>query len=199
MARKLVLAFFIVLCLWGKSDGQSLTMDKFTNQLFFNIFKEQPDASFQDFLKANIPVLLEKKIKDAVWVANPNKNNQEAHEEIHSYIFYKHPFFKSSFTAGKMEFFTYRSKENNAVLISNLKLWFEFDSQPDAEVAFSNLIESFIPISTAKKFSSTNGAQRAEFSDNKETKGFGKIRIRLTADNLDKHIFKILIETENEL
>jgi hypothetical protein len=199
MARKLVLACFIIVCLWGRTDGQSLTMDKFTNQLLFNIFNDQSDASIQEFIKVNIPILLEKKSKDAVWIANPIKNSQDTHEEVHSYVFYKHPFFKSSFTAGKMEFNTYRNKENNSILISNLKLWFEFDTQPEAEVAFSNLIETFIPISTAKKFSSTNGAQRAEFSDNKETKGFGKIRIRLTADNLDKHVFKILFETENEL
>jgi hypothetical protein len=199
MARKVLLACFIVFSLLGKTDGQSLTMDKFTNQLFFNIFKEQPDITILDFIKTNIPLLAEKKSKEAVWVLNTPSAIQNAPEEVHSFIFYKHPFFKSNFTSGKMEFYTFRNKQVNAIQISNLKLWFEFDTQPEAEVAFSNLIETFIPISTAKKFSSTNGAQRAEFSDNKETKGFGKIRIRLTADNLDRHVFKVLFETENEL
>lgn len=200
MVRRLALIFFAVI-LTGYSYGQSLSFEKYTHQLLFNIFTEQPDVSIQDFLKLYFPVLLDKKKKEGVWTGGTPKNFPEkGYEEIHSFIFAKHPFFKPTFSSGKIEFFCVRYADPNMIpQITNVKLWFEFDTQPEAEIAFSNLVETFIPISVNKKFSSVSGAQKAEFSDIKESKGFGKIRVRLTADNLDRRTFKILLETDNDL
>ncbi len=199
MAHKCILAY-LLFTFWGiASFGQPLTLDKYANQLYFNIFSTQPDPSIQEFIRLYIPTLAEKKTKDGIWIINPNKSVVDMHNETHSFIFQKHPFFKSSITSGKMEFHTIRNKELQSVQITNLILWFEFDTQPEAEMAFSSLIETFIPISTNKKISSTQGAVKAEFLDAKESKGFNKIRIRLTADNLDKHLYKILFETDNDL
>lgn len=198
MFRRLVFTCFFFCFITGYTYGQGSAIDKFTNQLLFNIFTEQPDPSVQDFLKFYIPSLYEKKKKEGIWIANASKSGQD-HEEVHSFVFTKHPFFKSAFTSGKIEFFCLRNGDPTSTRITNLKLWLEFDTQQDAEMAFSSLVETFLPISSNKKFSSTNGAQKAEFSDGKEMAGFGKIRIRLTADNLDRRTFKILFETENDL
>lgn len=198
MARKYLLLCFCFCILCSRAISQSITVDKYSNQLFFNVFTESPDASIQDFLKLYLPSLYEKKKKEGIWVSNTTHTGI-GHEEIHTFIFTKHPFLKATFTSGKLEFFCLRNNDLKDIQLTNMKLWFEFDTQPEAEMAFSSLVETFIPISTNKKFSSTNGAQKAEFSDTKETSGFGKVRFRLTADNLDHHIFKILFETENDL
>lgn len=66
-------------------------------------------------------------------------------------------------------------------------------------MAFSKLAETLIPISTQKQFSSTNGYQKGAFTDSKGEKGFNRLQVRLTADNLDRRRFKILIELQNDL
>ncbi|MCK9402425.1 MAG: hypothetical protein M0Q26_03410 [Chitinophagaceae bacterium] len=199
MLRKCILVCFFFSFIFGRLYSQALTVDRYTNQLLFNIFKEQPDSSILDFSKQYLPSLAEKKKKDGIPASTPLLSGQHKYAEIHSFIFARHPFLKTSFTSGKLEFFCLRNNNAKDSQVTNVKFWLEFDTQPEAEMAFSNMIETFIPISTQKKFSSTNGSQKAEFSDEKETNGFGKIRIRLTADNLDRHTFKILLETENDL
>jgi len=198
MVRRLVLICFLTALLTGHSYAQSVSLDKYTNQLLFNVFTAQPDPSIQDFIKNNIPLLYEKKKIEGVLVTNGSKHTQ-AYEEVHTYVFTKHPFFKNSFTLGKLEFYCQRSSDPKNNKLSNIKLWFEFDTQLEAEMAYGKLIEACMPISSDKHFASINGSQIAEFSDTKETVGFGKIRIRLTADNLDRRTFKILFETENDL
>lgn len=199
MFRKYILVCFFFSFSFGRLYSQTLTVDRYTNQLLFNIFEEQPDSSILDFIKQYIPSLAEKKKKDRVPASTPLLSDQNKYAEVHSFIFTRHPFLKATFTSGKLDFFCLHNNAAKDIQVSNVKLWLEFDTQPEAEMAFSNMIETFIPISTQKKFSSTNGSQKAEFSDAKEMNGFGKIRIRLTADNLAQHRFKILFETENDL
>lgn len=197
MFRRFLLICFSACFVFGNGYGQNSAMDKYANQLFLNIFKDTPDPSIQDFLKSYIPALAEKKTTE--FKPAGYKAPVEDHEEIHSFVFTQHPFFKAQFARGKIEFICTRNPATKTAQVNNAKLWFEFSSQSQGEMAFNYLIESFMPISTMNKFGSTNGAQRAEFSDAKETTGFGKVRIRLTADNLDRNVFKILFELENEL
>ena len=164
MFRRLVLVCFVSCLFSGYSYAQALTVDKFANQLLFNIFTPQPDPSIQDFLKTYIPALYEKKKKEGVWVNNSAKTGQ-GYQEILSFVFTKHPFFKPSFTSGKIEFFCVRNGDPKNTQITNCKLWFEFNTQLEAEMAFSNLIDTFMPISSDKKFGSVSGAQKAEFTD----------------------------------
>lgn len=194
MLRKTLLVCFFISLSYDCLYSQALTIDKLTNQLLFNSLKE-PDPLITDFVKQYIPSLIEsKKNEGTATISSLNK-----YSEVHAFTFTKHPFLKISFTLGKLEFFCLRNSPQKEIQVSNLKLWLEFDTQQEAEIAFSNLIETCIPISIQKKFSSTNGSQKAEFSDSNETKGFHRIRIRLTADNLDRHTFKLLFETENDL
>jgi hypothetical protein len=189
---------FLFIVLLNTANGQSLTVDTYSHQLLFNIFKDDPDTSIRDFLRLYAPSLLEKKTIPAEQDAAGSGKNQYSYE-VHSFIFTNHPYFKATFTNGKLELYCRRLKDGKTIQVYDVKFWLEFDTQPEAEMAFSKLVETFIPISTNKKFSSTNGAQKAEFSDTKVNKGFNKVQFRLTADNLDRHRFKILFETENEL
>lgn len=193
MFRKCFLTGFLLCALFNTMNGQSLTVDTYANQLLFNIFKDQPDTAIRPFLRLYTPSLLEKKtIPDG----SPSSGSANMFE-IHSFIFNKHPFFKASFTSGKLELYCQRN-DSKGTNVYDVKLWFEFDTLEEAEIAYNKLIETFVPISTNKRFGVTNGAQKAEFSDTK-TKGLNKVQLRLTADNLDHLRFKILFETNNDL
>ena len=195
MLCKYFLASFLLLFLFGRTNGQSLTVESYTNQLLFNIFLNQPDTSIRPFLRLYAPSLLERKtIPQGSAVPG-----LPASTEIHSFVFTKHPYFKSTFNNGKLELYCQRFNDARGLQVYDIKLWLEFDSQQDGEIAYSKLIETFMPISKAKNLSSYSGAMKAEFSDNKESKGLSKIQFRLTADNLDKKMYKILFELGNDL
>jgi hypothetical protein len=195
MPRKFFLAVFILLVLFGRANGQSLTVESYTNQLLFNIFINQPDTSIRPFLRLYAPSLLEKKaIPEGI-----SSSGNMGSNEIHSFVFTKHPFLKSTFNSGKLELYCQRFNDARGLQVYDIKLWFEFDTQQDGEIAYSKLIETFMPISKARNLSSSSGSMKAEFSDSKESKGLSKIQFRLTADNLDKRMFKILFELGNDL
>jgi hypothetical protein len=195
MFRKYFLASFLLCTLFNTTNGQSLTVETYSHQLLFNVFKEQPDTAIRAFLRLYTPSLIDKKTTPTD--GTPETGNKSS-LEIHSFVFTRHPFFNATFTSGKLEFYCQHFSDAKGTQVYAVKLWFEFDTQQDAEIAFSKLVETFIPIATNKRITSTNGAVRAEFSDTR-AKVFGKIQVRITADNLDKHHFKILFETENEL
>ncbi|MEO7530082.1 MAG: hypothetical protein ABIS69_01685, partial [Sediminibacterium sp.] len=191
--RRCLLVGFLFVILLNTTNGQSFTVDTYSNQLLFNIFKDQPDSTVRSFLRLYAPSLLDKKMIQDPGSSTGNKNQYTY--EVHSFIFTSHPYFKSSFSNGKLELYCRRSHDEKSVQVYDVKLWFEFDTQQEAEMAQTRLIETFTPISTNQHFSSANGFMRAEFSDKKVTTGFNKIQFRLTADNLDRTRFKILFET----
>jgi len=196
MFRKLLIICLFFLFVANPSKGQELTMDGYTNQLFLNILTEQPDSSITGFLKLYIPSLYDKKKTPAFSATD----TFHYHEEIHSFLFTNHPYLKMKFVKGKLDI--HCNRYNNPELIqniTNIKLWFEFDDQQEAEIAFSRLVDNFILLSTDKKFSAMNGAQKAEFLNLKNTKGFNRVQFRLTIDNVAQHKYKILFETGNTM
>lgn len=198
MFRKCVLLGSLIFLLFSTTKGQSITVDSYTNQLLFNIFKEQPDTAIRNFLRQYAPSLYPNK-KTATNAEPTTVNNQHSFTpEIHSFIFSNHPFFNASFASGKLELYCQHFNDVLGIQVYDVKLWFEFDMQQEAEIAYSKLIETFIPISSNKKYDSMNGFMRGQFTDANNAKGFNKIQFRLTADNLT-HRFKILFETQNEL
>lgn len=197
MFRNCLLVAILFCALFTGLRAQAVNLNQYTQQLLFNIYTPQPDSSINGFLRDHAPSLYEKKtvIPQTATAREPVSSNVE----IHTFVFSKHPYFSTSFTNGKLELYCQHFSDAKGVQVFDVKLWFEFENQLEAEMAFSKLVDSFLPISTGKRFSSTNGAQRAEFSDTREQKGFNKIQFRLTADNLDRRRFKILFETQNEL
>lgn len=187
----------VLSCLLNKAvHAQTNTINGFTQQLFFNIYTGQPDTSVTAFLQDHIPSFNNKAFTTGTTHTGTNTGNRI---EIHTFVFNKHPYFAAAFVNGKLEFYCRHFADARGEQVFDVKLWFEFENQLEAEMAFSKLVELFLPISQGKRFSSTNGSQRAEFSDNRQKQGFSKIQFRLTADNLDRNRFKILFETGNEL
>ena len=199
MFRKYLVASLLVMITYG-ARSQAMNMDIQTHQLFFNVFREKPDTSILGFLKLYIPSLYEKKNTFPGWIKYSSIDTLQSYREIHSFVFSRHPFFTEKITQGKLEIACKRYE--NARLLQNItqvQLWFEFETQPEAEMAFSRLVEMFSPLATKKKFSSVSGAQKAEFTNSKELKGFNRIQFRLTADNVSRYRYKILFETGNDL
>lgn len=191
MPRSVLVVFFILAASF-QLRAQALTVETYSQELFFNIFRDQPDTSIRPFLRLYTPSLLAKNENLPAPAGKPSL-------EVHSYIFTKHPFFNASFTNGRLELFCQRYPEPRGVQVFDVKLWFEFDTQEEAETAYSKLIQTFSPIATQQKKFSVSGAIVAQFTDTKGTKGFNKVQIRLTADNLDRRHFKILFENNNDL
>lgn len=178
-------------------NAQQVTFDNYTNQLLFNIFKPKPDTAIATFLRRYTPSLYFKHQTDNTTREVTGKNEYTL--EIHSFLFTQHPYFKASFTNGKLAFYCQRYPDPIGVKVYDVKLWFTFDTQQEADMAFSKLVETYIPISTKKKISSMSSYQQAEFSDESSQNIFSKIRFRYTSDNLDQHRYKILFETTNDL
>ncbi len=191
---------FILLCFYlsiNTVSAQKLTFDTYTNQLFLNIFQSKPDTTIASFLRLYTPSLHDNKPTTDVGKPLPGKTKYSL--ETHSFIFTSHPYFQPSFTNGQLDFFCQRYPEPIGVKVYDVKLWFSFDTQQEADIAFSKLVETYIPISSKKKISSLSGYQQAEFSEESAKNTFTRIKIRYTADNLNQHRYKILIETTNDL
>ncbi len=194
---KYVTALALTFVLNTAIHAQTRTINACAQELFFNVYTSQPDTSIAPFLRDHLPSLLD---KNRLTTGNTHTDKNSASRiEIHTFVFDKHPYFATGFVNGKFEFYCRHFSDSRGEQVFDVKLWFEFENQLEAEMAFSKLVERFLPISQGKRFSSTNGAQRAEFSDSSQEKGFNKVQFRLTADNLDRHRFKILFETGNEL
>lgn len=195
MFKKIFFSFFFLIA--GISVfAQGARFDEFSNKLLFNIFKPEPDSSVRDFLRLYIPSFYPGQTK--------NNNNQTANKgvysaEIHSFIFTQHPYFKSHFSNGELAFYCRRYKEPGAIEVYDVKLSFGFDTQKDADLAFSGLIESYLPISDQHKISSEAGSQTAAFSSNDPKNVLRKIQFRYIADPLNKNHYKIFFETTNSL
>jgi len=196
MFRKLLLACCIFLLTVARLTGQDLTITTYTHQLLFNVLTDEPDTSISGFLKLYIPSLYNKK-KATV---GPATDTFHYHEEIHSFLFTKHPFLNIKFAKGKLDIYCKRYDGPELIQhITNVQLLFEFDEPQEAEIAFSRLVDNFILLSNDKKFSTVNGAQKAEFTNSRITNGFNRVQFRLAADNIGQHRYKLLFETGDNL
>jgi hypothetical protein len=197
MRRGLLFLLVFLFSILYRCDGQSF--DSATNQLFFQVFSGQPDTSIAGFLKLYVPSLAEKKKIPGEWLRY-GTDTLHTHEEIHSFLFTRHPYFKEKFVQGRLEIGC-RRYEGPQLLqnITSVRLWFEFDLQQEAEIAFTRLVEMFAMVSTDKKFNTGNGSQNAAFINTKDKTGFYKVQLRLMADNASRHRYKILFESGNDM
>jgi hypothetical protein len=197
MFRRSLCMGLLLLLLSVRSDAQA-TLDSYTNRLFFNLFTEKPDTVISSFLNLYVPVLNTNKMPGK-WISYPASDTIRAHEEMHSFIFRKHPFFSEKFTIGHIDFFCKRY-EGTPVRqnITGIQLWFEFDVPQEAEIAFSRLVEMFILLSTDKKINTVNGTVKAAFINTGNKTGFSRVQVSMMADN-SVHKYKVLFEAGNSL
>ncbi|MCW3086760.1 MAG: hypothetical protein JWQ78_146 [Sediminibacterium sp.] len=199
LLRKIA-AIMYCLVAWQSAGSQSIGMDHYTNQLFFNIFQPAPDTAIKGFIKAHLPSLVDKKDPVAAWTNYTAVDTFHSHREIHCFVFNRHPYFREKFPEGRLEVECKRYEDAKLLQnITNVALVFEFESQMEAEIAFSRLVDMFILCATDKKFSTVNGSQKAEFTNTKETKGFNRIQFRLTTDTISRYRYRIVFQTGNSI
>jgi hypothetical protein len=198
MFRRLLFSGVLLLFVLCRTNGQS--MDTITRQLFFQVYSGRPDTSITGFIKIYLPSLAEKKKNPGEWIRYENMDTLHAHEELHTFIFHRHPYFKEKFAQGRLEIGCKRYESQQLLQnITSVRLWFEFDLQQEAEIAFTRLVEMLSMVSTDKKFGTGNGSQNAAFLNAKDKTGFHKVQLRLMADNTARHKYKILFESGNDM
>lgn len=200
MLRRILTICFFFFCTSYSASTQAVSIDAYANQLFFNIYREKPDTAILGFLKLYVPSLYEKKKTPPGWTKYGSIDTTHAYQEMHAFLFSKHPYFHAKFAQGKLEIFCKRY-DNDKLLqnITKVQLAFEFETSEDVETAFSILVEMFAVPATEKKYSTTHASQKAEFSDLKNPAGFNRVQFRMAADNLGRYPYKILFETGNDL
>lgn len=192
MQRNFLLFISMVLTL-NFSYSQELRFDRYTNELLFNVLSDKPDSSLSEFLNRCLPNRI---TRDSA-KAYPQNGSKQYNEEIHTFLFKKHPYLEMKIAEGGLDLICKNfSGKPPFQQIEKARLWFSFDQQIDAERGFGRLVENYILLSTEKKFSASNGTQNAEFSDTLAKKGFNRVLFKMSMDNLGSHRFKILLETE---
>lgn len=189
----------LLLVLLSLPAGAQATMDGYARRLLFNLFTDKPDTLISSFLNLYVPALAGNRAPGK-WIVYPASDTLRAHEEIHSFIFKKHPFFTEKFTSGHIDFFCKRYEGNQIRQnVTGIQLWFEFDVQQEAEIAFSRLVEMFILVSTDKKINTINGATKAAFINTNDKNGFPRVQVSMMADNISIRKYKVLFEAGNNL
>lgn len=198
MFIKFLAVCFFAICSCCAARSQSVSMDSYVNELFFNIFKENPDTSVLGFLKLYIPTLHEKQGRQG-WPL-PSSDATRGRPEMHAFIFNKHPFLNLKFAQGALEIFCRRYDNDKTVQeITKVQLSLDFESPEDAETAFGRLINLFTVAATEQKINTNLTSQRAQFTNSKSSSGFNKVQFRMAADNLGRYRYKVLFEIGNDL
>lgn len=184
MTRKSIWAAIVLLALHTPLRSQTVTLDSYANQLLFNVFKE-PAPEIREFLKLYIPSLLDKK--------NDQPAAGKQRFESHGFIFMEHPFFKSAFANGKVEFDCRRYVDTKELRVDNVRLWLNFDTQQEAETAFGQIVQTLKPVCPKNRVYTENGSLNAELIDTKSASGFNRLQLFLATDYTDRSKFGLLV------
>ena len=194
------------------------TLDKYVDQLYFGMLSFKPHSSISDFLVKYVPVVFKKFESNVKWTAYPPDSIEATHFQkvTHSYVFSSHPYFKGYFKSGQLaitqKIYTDAKLDGN---ITDIKLWFEFDSESDARKSFKLLVDTFSTFNVLKRVTKKDRIDKAEFSDKNCEKYYSNITIILASDKtfvkqngistekeaaiITKADYKIFIEVGNDL
>jgi hypothetical protein len=186
---------FIVI---GNSNlfAQNKTLENCKDELFFNVWTQHPDSSILNFLKNYIPILYTKPVGKGEWIIYPPEA-VKIEICIHSFTFISHPYFRSDFIDGKLEFYKYEGE--NGGNIQNLQLWFNFKNKSDALIAYKNLLDTFNVRATKKRFTKIRNTRKAEFTDTNMMNTFSGVVIFLMKNNIYKDTYQILFKSSSDL
>jgi len=205
---------FTFLFIMTLQNSSAQTLDKYADQLYYGMLSLKPDSSISDFLVKNVPVVFKKYDSKVKWTAYPLDSIDETkfQKVTDSYIFSSHPYFNGKFKSGQLtitqKIYSDRKLDGN---ISNIKLWFEFESEVDAKKAFNQLVDTFSTFNVLKRITTQNGIDKAEFTDKYCDKYYNSITIILMADDklrkqsekpqeiITNAAYKIFIEVGNDL
>lgn len=198
------------------NDSRSLS--QYSDQLYFGLLSQNPDTVIATFIHKYVPVIYKKYDSSGIWTAYPPGIFKEPPyiTVTNSYVFEKHPCFDANFKSGELSI-TQKIYEDPQQYgkITDMKLWFEFSNKEDAKNAYKKLVDTFSSFNVLKRITSTNGVDKAEFTDKSFEKYYSSIQIMLAKDFFkptryvtinrsgqklhDIPGYKILIEIGNDL
>ena len=139
------------------SNNSAQTLENYVDQLYFGMLSFSPDHSIIEFLTKYVPVALKRFDTHGEWTAYPPGviKLPQFTKVINAYVFEKHPYFDAPFKSGQLAITQQIcSDERWGDQITDIKLWFEFDSEVDATEAFKQLLDFFTKFNTLKRFTS---------------------------------------------
>ena len=194
------------------------TLGKYADQIYFGMLSYQPDTSITDFITKYVPVVYKKFESPGKWTVYPPGVIEEPNfiTVSNSYIFLKHPYLNGYFKSGELaitqKIYSDEKWNDN---ISDIKIWFEFDSEENAKKTFKQLVDSCSTFNVSQRLTSQEGIEKAEFTDKDSDNYYSNIQIILAKDysigkkyampteNSIKIIteagYKILVEVGNDL
>jgi len=181
-------------------NSSAQTLDKYADQLYFGMLSFNPDSSITEFLTRYVPVVFKKFDGSGGWTAYPPGVIEEPnfYKVTHSYVFISHPYFNGHFKSGQLaiteKIYSDEKWNDN---ITDIKLWFEFDTEEDAKKSFKQLVDTFSSFHVLKRMTTQQGIDKAEFTDKNCDKYYSNIQIILVTDySLGK---RYVMPTENEV
>lgn len=158
----------IILCIaifMQCSHKSVTTFDATTRQIFFNADVEKVNEGLLKYCKGSKYLLL-----DTPRVNHTDYPPLSAATKEKSYLnstfrFKTHPFVSFKFREGA--FYITGIKSQGKELYNPPILKFIFDTKEEAELAYEELIGAYTPLSTKKRFQSSENSKTAEFTDDK--------------------------------
>ncbi|MEX6687086.1 hypothetical protein QTN47_06250 [Danxiaibacter flavus] len=161
-------------------DNSNLTLDSYTDQLFFGVLSLNPHPSIEMFARKYVPVFYKETDRTRTDHPQEYKTPPSFITVTNTYIFEKHPFFNGKFSSGQLAITqkTYSDPEwlDN---ISEISLCFEFSDEIAAAVAFKLLVETYSEFDSLKKITVDGGIEKAEFTDVNSKTYYGRVQIIL--------------------
>lgn len=164
--------------------------------MFYNVWTQHPDSSILSFLKNYVPILYRKPTGRGEWTIYPPEAIK-MEIGIHSFTFISHPYFRSNFIDGKLDFYKYEGE--NGGNIHALQLWFNFKNKRDALIAYKNLLDTFNVRATKKRFTKIGNTRKTEFTDTNMKNTFSGVAIFLIKNNIFKNTYQILFKSSSDL
>lgn len=198
-------------------NSPAQTLDKYADQLYLGMLSLHPDTSINEFLVKYVPVVFKKFDSNMKWTVYPKVSIKEPeyYKVTNSYIFNKHPYFNGHFKSGQLAITQKIYSEKKWSDITDIELWFEFDTKDDARKSFSQLVDTFSSFNVLKRITSQQGIDKVEFTDKNCDKYYSNIQIILATDyslgktyimptkngtkTITKAGYKILVEIGNNL
>jgi hypothetical protein len=152
--------FYFFLFLSFNSFAQKENIHDFSNKLLCNayVYGKTDPATF-GFLKIHFPYLTKPKPQGIIFTPPIALNTKSS---IVSMNFTKHPFFNFKIKSGHLDFLA--KDDDGSIFETGAYLWLIFDNENDANITFTQLIDSFQNYSNHESIIKKNGQKIASFT-----------------------------------
>ena len=157
------ITILIVLSLMQCSNKDASMFETQTKQIFFNADIQKSGKDLFEFYKTSDFLSLDPPPEGYTLYPPLSALGADGQRDYHTFRFRKHPYLYIPFREGEL-IITSRDNKNTKVY-SEPVLKFFFDTKPQMELAYNQLIDIYAKLSTRKRFSSYKETKNAEFTD----------------------------------